>query len=306
MVKALDIRTESQCVRKYLMHRARGAALAISSTVVMALGMVSIEARAALLNDATLLYDASVYTGLDGNIVQLSNQVGDINQDLSFPLGTSGGAVRMAATGTTTPSLYVEANATSLPTLYGSRFSAGGSESLFYYFEIVGPTAASVSVDVGLSAMGVIGATASTPSNLSFSRAMFNITSTSDLTGLTVFDIATGNLDGTKTAVINQTFSFLSNVPYLVGLSVASSAIADSIDSPTGGFLITTAGASAYIDPEFSLSQDLIDQGYRLAFSGNLDSPIQAIPEPGTWAFLLAGLAGLVGLQGVRRSRPTL
>jgi hypothetical protein len=55
------------------------------------------------------------------------------------------------------------------------------------------------------------------------------------------------------------------------------------------------------VDPQISISQSLIDQGFSVAVSPGVSNTISAIPEPTTWAMTLIAFVG-IGLARRRRA----
>lgn len=47
------------------------------------------------------------------------------------------------------------------------------------------------------------------------------------------------------------------------------------------------------VDPQISISQSLIDQGFTVAVSHGVSNTIAAVPEPATWAMTLVGFVGI-------------
>jgi hypothetical protein len=101
-----------------------------------------------------------------------------------------------------------------------------------------------------------------------------------------------GSCNFTDTFVVDTELSAPSNTVEMIALDVAGQT---SPQSP--------ASYSASIDPIITIDPAFVAQGFTLELSPGVSQPSAAsVPEPATWAMMLAGFAGLA-IAGFRRAR---
>jgi hypothetical protein len=179
----------------------------------------------------------------------------------------------------------VQSNPTPLPALTATataNASANGSNALGtlnYFFEISGPQANSLSVNV--LANGSLFSDSGTMHSTAFLR----------VNGTTIVNTTSdgGNNNGAFTT--SATLSGLSyNTPYLVEMNVSALA------HPSGT-------ATAFLDPYLFLDPSLVALGDSIITSDGIGNNLTvnaAVPEPSTWAMMILGFFG-VGFMGYRR-----
>jgi len=186
----------------------------------------------------------------------------------------------------------------------GTAFASGGSAQgvLHYYFGVTGPG----SLVVPIHLIADLNAVTSVGSGVSFDTSAANGVATLEILGQELYGswfVATGigtvaDLPDSQDLAIDELLMVTSNTSVLVTESAyAAGRYTAQVTS--------TADPFFFIDPDF-----LIDHpGYELVFSagvGNLDpnggSTGGGIPEPSSWALMLAGFAVLGSVLRSRRA----
>ena len=189
--------------------------------------------------------------------------------------------------------------------------TATASAQLFYYMEVVGGSGpVPVTVDVIASLF------ASSYGDGS-GGAAFQIQQVSGISGSTICSSgspclvqswgtcsvasAPGFCVGTPTAIsVDTAESLFSNTLYVIEVA-ASAGSPDPLVPYT-----VTGGGKGSADPSFAIDPITIDAGaYSLIFSDGIGNPASgpgpsSVPEPATWAVLLAGIGALAALRRVR------
>jgi hypothetical protein len=201
--------------------------------------------------------------------------------NVTGPSATSGASVDIS--GGLAPKITVSANAV-------AGFGAAAAGEVTYYFSVTGPI-----IGLGVLAAEETGSYEFTQASdvgdsILFTGGSVSVScvSGSCQTGLPpLLDIAG---DGTEHSY-DIPFAIWVGAVYKVDLS--ASVLADSIRN-------NAVSASGFFDPLFSITDDRVNPAdYTFSFSdGVLGSA--GVPEPGTWALMLAGFAGL-GLALRRR-----
>ncbi len=162
---------------------------------------------------------------------------------------------------------------------------ASGQGSITFYYEITGPGSVSVPLIIsGSASTSVSGPNATANAYIEYGNGDL-YTCSSTVAGACGSEAASGSLNLVR--FTNES----SNTPYDLGV-IATGYSADG----TGSFSAQISGFKFGIDPAWLAS----NPGYSLKFSSNIN--IAAVPEPDTYAMLLAGL-GLLSFITTRRSK---
>jgi hypothetical protein len=199
----------------------------------------------------------------------------------------------------------ISASATAIPDVsalpgIADRSYAEAETNIIFYITAVGPAGTQIPVDV----KALLEASGSEAPNYAF--GIYGIGTA--YTGLEIRDNVTDSppddyvwancpfpgCTQTTTLNVNQTIDLIANKTYEVQESVFV----------TAGAYTTTDGtqtASASADPQFGIpyGYQLDNPGVSLTISPGLEGLV-VVPEPGTWALMLAGL-GLAGITARRR-----
>jgi hypothetical protein len=186
----------------------------------------------------------------------------------------------------------------------GPYYVIGGMQtSLYYQFEVIGPSAATVPILIdGRMAMafggsGVAGAYSQVSVRVTDDYPYNSHNVASDTTPLTY--CSSSNSDNCNTA-------FELHVNVVSGTATQAGQIGSVLllaEADYGGIYFEGASASAFADPLISIAPSFLasNPGYSLVFNGDVVNQLAPVPEASTAAMWLAGLAVMGRL--VRRRR---
>jgi hypothetical protein len=232
-------------------------------------------------------------------------------------VGVSSGSVTMDRT---SPSILATGS-------WGCCSGGGDNGNLDYYFEVVNNAAPDTSspVTIELSASGGISGTATTgaPNNINYGSSA-QVSAELLITpgpGTTILK-ELAEADFTYTVLDDQADISLGSTTSNVTIDFPNAAIFGTVTTFSGGFSLTdqaitietntvyevelyasVAGGES-VDASASVDPDIITpSGYTLDLSpGLVNGAPSSIPEPSTWALMIAGFAGL-GFLGLKRAR---
>jgi hypothetical protein len=232
-------------------------------------------------------------------------------------VGVSSGSVTMDRT---SPSILAKGN-------WGCCSGGGDNGVLDYWFEVVNNSAPNTSspVTIGLTASGGIAGSASAiaPNQINYGNSaqveselqiypglappIFTVSAYADFTYTVVDDKASVSL-GSTTSNVTIDFPdaaiFGTITTFSGGFSLQNNALDIYTNTPYEVVMIASVAggysdnASAWVDPHITTPS-----GYILDLSAGIVNGVPSgIPEPSTWAMMLAGFASL-GLLGFGRAR---
>jgi hypothetical protein len=204
------------------------------------------------------------------------------------------GSAFASISGSPTPSLSVSVAASGtaleLGTTGTATFNMIAGASLTYNFELTqvsGPSVGSVPV--------LMTGSSSLTTQVS-GQVVFTTTSVGLQVGTggnaPMFNLATDN-----NTPFSSTLTILPNVEYTVTMGANAEA-----QVAVGSDFGSTLGASASVDPMFSIVDPALAAEFQFNFSSGIDNGVSAVPEPSTWAMMILGFMGL-GFMGYRRKQ---